>query len=178
MTQLSGSEARRTAPFLFQGFVERPLCEQSRQEVGVGHQAQLPLQFEHARARLQASQQFAFGDRLGKEVVGAAFQSGDHLGRPGFGGEKDGVNVVRQRGVTNLPAQFQTVDARHFPVGDEEVGTVRVDGVERLLAVGGGADRVARLLQPFGEKAQHGRIVVDQQDFVVAWRHGAANLCV
>ena len=114
-------------PFPLERLVEDALGGQSGERVGSGELPQTPLEFEHAGAGAHPRQKLALVDRLGQEVVRSGLQTPDHLRRRRLHREKQDVDVARQVHLANPAAQRQPVHVRHFPIGDQEIGAVRLD---------------------------------------------------
>ena len=57
-----------------------------------------------------------------------------------------------------------TVESGHVQVGDDEIGGVPRDYLQRGQAVGRGEHRIALVLEEEGQRVADGRIVVDHQD--------------
>src|SRR5437667_17031 len=66
--------------------------------------------------------------------------------------------------------QLEAVHARHLQVGQKDVGREVVQLGKRLEAVGGGLDRVAFILEDFGQRRSSIHFVVDNED-PASWVH-------
>ena len=119
-----------------------------------------PRQLQH---RADAGAQLAAAERLGQVVVGPGLQAGDAGILAGAGRDQDHGDAA-QRGVgADRAQQLEAVEPRHHHVGEQQVGRLAPDGVERRQAVGDGFDAAGR-----GEQAAdvvaHVGVVVGEDD--------------
>src|SRR5579884_2322935 len=79
-------------------------------------------------------------------------------------GEEDDRDVPRLGVALDAAAGLQAVDARHHHVEDDEVGTLRLQALQPLLAVGGGVDVVALDAQVHRDDVEEAGVIVDDED--------------
>ena len=112
--------------------------------------------------------------RLGDQVEGAL---GERVDRAGAVGGGEGGDDDHRHGLGLAVAQraqhAEPVEARHVQVQRERVGAVLAAAIERLVAVGGGADDLEALArQRVGEHPAHEARVVGDDDALVRWSAG------
>ena len=108
-----------------------------------------------------AGEQLVLAEWLGDVVVGPGVERLD-LGRLlALAGEDDDR---RRAAPADLAAHGDAVEAGHGEVEDHEVGALGVVAAQRLVAVVGGAHPVADAADERRDGADHGRLVVDDED--------------
>src|SRR6185503_16199353 len=119
---------------------------------------------DDALAGEHANAQFFAVEGLGDKVVGASLDAAHDVGLVGSAGKKDDVYVVRDRGGTDALDEFDTREARHFPIGDDDVEGA---GAERLpggLPVFSGGHRVAPGLELPHERCAGDAIILGDEN--------------
>jgi hypothetical protein len=115
-------------------------------------------------ADADAVQQLVGMERLGDEVVGSGFQSLHHVLLAAVRREQDDVGVTAVMPRSNAAAQFEPVQAGHFPVGNDERELAGPHEFERFEAVAGGEDSVPGPRERILQQVQGDFVVVDNQD--------------
>ena len=123
------------------------------------------LETEDAASDLQPCPQLLAVERFGDIVVGAAVQSGDHvgLGRPRR--HQDDIQVRQRRRCADLVAQFQTVEAGHHPVEQRQRHPLALQSVPRGRSVNGHDDIVFPTAQRDLQHASRNRVIICNQNF-------------
>ena len=114
-----------------------------------------------AQDRLDPGDQRARVERLRDVVVGAELEADDRVDVVVPRGEHEDGRVAAP---PDLPADLEAVDLRQHQVEDDEVGLVPAVELEARLAVAGGDDRPALLLEVEPEEVDDVPLVVDDQD--------------
>ena len=121
----------------------------------------LELELALAQATLDRHAQLVHREVLGQVVEGPVLDRGDRRFDGGEGGEQ---NDRKSRiHLASAAQHLHAVHARHLEVGQQEVGTLRLDERERAMRVGRGQTLVAGPLQDAGTVLDHIRLVVDHQ---------------
>lgn len=111
---------------------------------------------------VQAHRHLFQGDRLREEVAGAeVHRAHGHVHRA-VRGEHDGVDRRPQR--AGGGQHLHAVDRLHLEVGEDDVGRVAPDVLDRRSTVVLGRDDVAALPEQAGQRVGGGPVVVHDQD--------------
>ena len=108
-----------------------------------------------------AGKQLLLAERLGDVVVGAGIERLDLGGLLALPGQDDD-----RRGAPppDFLADRDPVEAGHRKIQDHQVRAVGVEAAQRFVAVVGRAHPVADAADQRGHGADHGRLIVDDQD--------------
>ena len=113
----------------------------------------------------KACRQFVHIDRFIQEVVRTGFHPFIVVFLSSQGGEKDDIGILLLNMRPDHPAQIQTVNLRHHPVRDDELGPFRQERTPCSFAIFRGNDFVPHLPE-LGKQDQPGYIVVfGNEDF-------------
>src|SRR3954453_715438 len=130
---------------------------------GLGRPAALLGLGGAAQDRLDASDQLARVERLGQVVVGAHLEPDDLVDVVVAGGQHQDWHV---RGGADLPAHLEPVDVGQHQVEHHQVGLGVLGLHQRLAAVAGDLDLVARVLQVHRDEGCNVALVLDDQDLL------------
>src|SRR5712692_103073 len=148
-------------------------CER---EVQVGHFLSLRLDpvvvLLHAQQRLDACSQLSAVERLADEIVRPGQQGFEPLSLS-RAGEGDDGQKASSLVLAHAPAQLVAVHHRHHDVRQDQVWLLRLELVERFLAIGRRQHGVAERAENGIQQPEVGGLVVDGQDF--GWR--IAHVC-
>jgi hypothetical protein len=121
----------------------------------------LELELALTEAALDGDPQLVDREVLREVVEGAVLDRGDR----GLDGGERGDQDDRKRRIhlARSPQHLHPVHARHLEVGQQQVGSLRVDQHERAVRVGRRQALIARSLQDTGAVLDHVRLVVENQ---------------
>ena len=120
--------------------------------------------------RLDARHELARIERLREVVVGADFEPDDAVDVVAFRGQHDDRHVFVA--AAQPPADRQTVLARQHEVEDHEIVALARELPVHLGRIRHGAHAVTLLAEVAIEQIAQPRVVVDDEDFCLGFRHG------
>ena len=129
--------------------------------------AKIPRRFasdaRERQVRVDLRNEFAGGKRFGQIVIGAGVQPLDASFLAGPRGQHDDGQVSQVGILPDRLQQTEAVELGHHCVGDDEIGTVSPDRLDRRISVFRGLD-VPMGAEQSSDVGTHVRIVVGDQD--------------
>ena len=83
---------------------------------------QLFLKIDHSCCGLQTDFQFSGVKRLGYEIIGSGLHAKDDVFLVILAGQQNDIDIAGKIRAANSAAEFQPLEARHQPVGENNVG--------------------------------------------------------
>jgi hypothetical protein len=124
------------------------------------------LEVDDAAADLDAGAEFIDVEAFGDVIVGAGFEGGDDVDGFVAGGEEDDVVGVGGIFLAEAAAEFDAVEAGHYPIEYDELGGVfSLENFPSCFAVFGANYAMPPLEEQVGEQTSAVGIVIGDQDF-------------